>query len=67
MANSESKWISDHYDGKPCTLNGKPAKVTGRRAKQATIVPDDPKETGIIVSWSEVQMVFSECGGNFTK
>lgn len=44
MAEHEHAEIAERYTGKPCLLDGKPAKITGRNNQFATVatLPDGP-------------------------
>lgn len=60
VANKNS--IRDKWSGQSCTLDGKPAKVTGRLLDFAVISPLDHKIGQVEFSWAAVDLIMSHNG-----
>lgn len=57
------KQIADRYSGQGCTLNGEPAKITGRLNSRATVA-SLTTATSVEFSWAAVARIMAD-GGNF--
>lgn len=67
--NAENKAIADEYAGRECTLNGQPARITGRLHRFATIHTkrelgaDSPASAEY--PWETVRRIMENNGGRF--
>jgi hypothetical protein len=61
--------IADHYAGKFCTLDGRPARIIGRAQAFATVYTTDCDNDEQVVehewSWAAVAHIMRDNGGRF--
>ncbi len=58
--------IADQWSGRPCTLDGQPAKITGRLQTFATVSCLTPYGPAVEFAWETVQRVMVS-GGEFSS
>ena len=64
MRISELVALANKWSGTPCTLDGVPARISGRLDVMATILT---KHRAISWSWRDVDIIMRYRGGRFTS
>lgn len=59
------KLIAAQYAGKPCTLNGQPAKIMGAMNDHATVATLDPTGSKVEFAWKTVENIMKNKNGEF--
>ena len=54
---SHTQSLANNWSGSPCTLDGRPAKITGRLNPFATVASLDPSYPAAEFSWEAVNRV----------
>ena len=63
--NADSRKLAERWAGEACTINGEPARITGRLEAFATVATLDPDGPAVPYSWHTVARVMSEHRGAF--
>jgi hypothetical protein len=65
MTPKTKQQIADFWAGSSCFLDGKPARVTGRRNDFATVQTLDAKGPSVEFAWETVERIMTEYDAAF--